>query len=321
MTVYPQVGLSCLKVLFIIGLSAHVYGFVLNEVVDVKVDAKASALSEKPLVKESIGRGRALAVAVFQIPFLVLLGILFFGADAVSLTILFSSILLATVYDLKGKRFPFCPILADIVLGLSISLLYLYGVVVVQLDVNQCLDLAALNLPLLLACPPGLHLIFMNSVTGGLKDLDHDLLGGAQTTVNWLGANLTGANQLYIPRALKIYALGLEGLWLLLLALPVPLGWLFYTAAELTTTVIVLIGLSVVVFATVARCLRSWSTFDRERLKRLFFQHEILAYWAFPILLWFYLGAARASAMMLLPVIWYVACNLALYGRPLPPTV
>ncbi len=321
LAIYPQIGWGWLAALFVIGLSAHIYGFVLNEVVDVEVDAQAAALREKPLVRESIRRSRALVIALSQIPLMIFLGILFFGANGLSLTFLSLFILLASVYDLRGKRFPISPILGDIVLGVSVGLLCLYGAAVAPLKFEGQLSLAASPLAFVLAGLATLQVIFNNGVEGGIKDLDHDFICGACTTANWLGANLTGTNGLVIPWALKLYSLGSKGLLPLVLALALSLHWLPYRGWELAITIVALIGLNILIFATLVRFLPSQSVFDREKLKRLFSYHEILTYAAAPVLLWFYIGTGRASVLLLLPIIWFIGCNLVLYGKPLQPRV
>lgn len=317
LAVHPRVDWGWLGVLWLIGLSFHLFGFILNEVVDVGIDAIVPAKQGKPLVKGSVARWKALTLALFQIPLIVFLGVFFFGADSLSLAVLFSSILLATAYDLWGKRFPLSPVLADGALAFSLGLLCLYGALVVQLKAERVTDLPALKLPLLVASLTSLQVMFNNGVEGGLKDLEYDLLCGARTTAGWFGAILREGNELSIPPALKAYSLALKGLAAFLLTLPLFLHWLPYRGRELILTSIALTGLLIMIFASMAAFLWGQSSFHFDRLKRLFLKHEVLTYSAVPVLFWFHTGAARGVLMLVFPIAWYITCNLILYGRPL----
>ncbi|MBU2565640.1 MAG: UbiA family prenyltransferase, partial [Candidatus Thermoplasmatota archaeon] len=57
-------NLFSLFVLFIIGSLSHIYGFVFNDYIDVKIDKESGELSERPLVSGTIKRKNALFFAV-----------------------------------------------------------------------------------------------------------------------------------------------------------------------------------------------------------------------------------------------------------------
>ena len=60
-----QPNLLHLFILFIIGILGHIFGFVLNEYVDIRVDEKSQYLKEKPLVSGVIPKNHALFIALF----------------------------------------------------------------------------------------------------------------------------------------------------------------------------------------------------------------------------------------------------------------
>ena len=98
-----------LVILFIIGGLAHSYGFVLNDVIDIKVDKLSKDLTARPLVQGSITRKRAAFFAVFCMIGSFLLSLVFYS-ELRSYLFLFIILLLAyffaTVYDIASKKYP-----------------------------------------------------------------------------------------------------------------------------------------------------------------------------------------------------------------------
>ena len=68
-------------VLFLIGCLAHVYGFVLNDLVDIKVDKLSKELFARPLVRESISRKKATYFAVICMIASFILSIYYFNSQ------------------------------------------------------------------------------------------------------------------------------------------------------------------------------------------------------------------------------------------------
>ena len=61
-----QTSVLMLFILFIIGCLSHIYGFVLNDVIDTKVDKLSKELNARPLVSGTITRKKALYFAIIS---------------------------------------------------------------------------------------------------------------------------------------------------------------------------------------------------------------------------------------------------------------
>jgi len=68
-----------LCVLFLIGSMSHIYGFVINDVIDIRLDKLSKDLSARPLVRGSITRRAAVIFAVSCMIGSFLLSLIFFS--------------------------------------------------------------------------------------------------------------------------------------------------------------------------------------------------------------------------------------------------
>ena len=65
-----------LLILFLLGCGAHIFGFVLNDYIDIRIDKHSDELSERPLVSGTITPGKALAFTMFGLILMLGLGLL-----------------------------------------------------------------------------------------------------------------------------------------------------------------------------------------------------------------------------------------------------
>jgi len=80
LTVNPNIELYTLILLFIIGSLAAIYGFVLNDYVDIDVDKLSNELKGRPLVSGKISQKKAVGICIFCVFFaFLLIFILFYG--------------------------------------------------------------------------------------------------------------------------------------------------------------------------------------------------------------------------------------------------
>ena len=95
-------------VLFLIGIFSSIYGFVLNDYVDVKIDKLSKELSNRPLVKGTISRRTALMICVLCFVGALSTIFLFFYNDHPSFYLGLLCILLSaafgSIYNIYGKR-------------------------------------------------------------------------------------------------------------------------------------------------------------------------------------------------------------------------
>ena len=136
-----------------------------------------------PLVRGKISPKAALAIALIQIPH-VLISAWLAGFSGYAFAALMIAIICMTVYDLWGKRIVFPPI-TDLIQALSWGSLTLYGAWVVG---NPSL------LTFILASIFIVFILLMNGVFEGVIDIEEDSAAGLRTTAMVFGVKARGAS-------------------------------------------------------------------------------------------------------------------------------
>jgi 4-hydroxybenzoate polyprenyltransferase len=320
------VSLIDLILLFIIGIFIHIFLFVYNEVRDLEIDKLSPDLKKKPLVSGAISEKEGLAVVYSSLIITAVLVILFYFSFwpvllIILLTILFYFsfwpvllIILLTIfnalYDIVGKKVPG----ADLFIAIGIFLAVLFGASVVANEFERIIIIVGL-----LAF---MQIMFNNSVEGGLKDVDHDHIGGARTIAGVSGL-LVKQKTIKITPAFRSYAYFLKIIHISLLIFLLNTNILKESYAGKPLVIIVyfiLILLIIAIFVSMHRFL-NMTDFDRGKMLPLFSVHEICTYYLVPIALAPLIGILAAAVLMLIPLIWYISLNVILYGSPLQPRV
>lgn len=328
---FPKANIVTLFEIFVVGLSCHVFGFVLNEIADLGIDKSSKSLAEKPLVSGGASLKGAKVLVLVQLPVIFGIPLILLRAGIIPLTVLALAVLLASIYDFYGKRFLLSPALADLTLGISVGLLTMFAAfLVAQQKYGLANEVAAFSsifshyssiwIALGLASMFALDITFNNGIEGGLKDLENDLAVGARSTPISLGAQINGSTILE-PLGLRTYGTFLRVLSLIIAPIILFLGLPGY---NLTETVIASVGIVILIVLTLQsllRFLRSQINIERKELLRIFGIQEILAYIIIPFTLVFYIGIPSAVLMIVIPLGWYALCNSVLYGRALRPNV
>lgn len=301
-----QRDVSNLAVLFIIGLLYHIFGFVLNEYVDVEVDKKSIDLKKKPLVSGIITKNQALFIVIISI----LCGyalIVFFYRSVYPISFFSLALLLGGLYDLYGKRIAGM----DFVLAGGLFFICLMGASTISTDFNVLVYLVCLIY--------FFQIVFNNAVEGGLKDVDHDGIGGAKTLAQSMGVNV----KLGVVQITKSFTGFAYGLRVIFLGLIVYLGsqpqldiWSYKHGFQM----IIIVFLAVIFLGALSRFLKSMK-FDRSRLKKLFSLHEMSSYFMLILVLSPLFDLRIILFLLLLPAVWYLVSNITLYGKLLEPRV
>lgn len=295
-----------LFVLLIIGILFHIYGFVLNEYIDIEVDKKSLELYKKPLVSGSIPGKHAGFIIIFSCIFAFILTIIFFPTF---LTIIFLvlAILLGGIYDVFGKKI----IGSDFILGIGFFFVCLFGVSTYSNNFTTIIYIVSFAY--------FLHIVFNNAVEGGLKDVYHDSLAGAKTSATRMGVKIK-EGKLVVTRKFLGFAYVLRIIFIALVFL------LFFEQNHILWInsylfqISILVILMVIIFFSMYKFLQN-RTFDRSRLKKLFSVHEMVSYFMLLIALSPILGFGITLFLMLLPFTWYLLFNGILYGKLLQPQV
>ena len=295
-----------LVVLFLIGICYHIFGFVLNEYTDVEVDKQAIDLKEKPLVSGSITRKEALSIVILSI----LCGyalILFFYGSVYTMSFFSIALLFGGLYDLYGKKI----IGLDFVLAGGFFFICLTGASTVSLDFNVLVYLVCLLY--------FFQIVFNNAVEGGLKDVDHDALGGAKTLATYMGINVY-QKVVQMTKPFVAFAFSLRFIFLGLLVFLGLQPQLIFWSDKHVFQVAIVVFLMGIFFVTLFTFLRSMR-FNRSRLKKLFSMHEMASYFMVLIILSPIFGLWITVFLLLLPTVWYLVFNVVLYGKLLEPRV
>ena len=195
--------------LLLVALSFHVFAYVLNDVVDLRLDRSEPLRADSPLVQGAIGRGSLLALAWVQVP--VAFGLaLWHGAHGTALVMLLVAFVAMAVYDVYGKRCRW-PLLTDAVQSAGWCALLGVGA---WWHGPVWPPLTGWIAAYVFCC-----VMLVQGVHGGLRDLANDLRGGARTTAVWLGARPGAGSGIEVSGAVAAHAVLLQaGLWVTALA-------------------------------------------------------------------------------------------------------
>jgi 4-hydroxybenzoate polyprenyltransferase len=295
--------LSLLKlfILFLIGVLAHIYGFVINDVIDIKVDKLSKELSARPLVRGSITRGRAAVFAISCMVVSFILSFVFFS-DLLSFLLLFGILLVAyffaTIYDVASKRYPGM----DVFVTGAIFFLILFGASTIGTPTLLAYIVA------LIGC---IQVLFMNMINGAIKDIDHDKQGSANTIAIRLGANVH-AGVMSLPLSFKTTGYLIETARVILVFIPFVVIPLQFQLWQIT----ILIFLVIITFISIHR-LYSLKTFDRTRIRKLIGIIVIFMYATTPVML----SSLNIYIILvaLIPPLWFFASNLVLHKTVFEP--
>jgi 4-hydroxybenzoate polyprenyltransferase len=295
--------LSLLKlfILFLIGVLAHIYGFVINDVIDIKVDKLSKELSARPLVRGSITRGRAAVFAISCMVVSFILSFVFFS-NLLSFLLLFGILLVAyffaTIYDVASKRYPGM----DVFVTGAIFFLILFGASTIGTPTLLAYIVA------LIGC---IQVLFMNMINGAIKDIDHDKQGSANTIAIRLGANVH-AGVMSLPLSFKTTGYLIETARVILVFIPFVVIPLQFQLWQIT----ILIFLVIITFISIHR-LYSLKTFDRTRIRKLIGIIVIFMYATTPVML----SSLNIYIILvaLIPPLWFFASNLVLHKTVFEP--
>jgi 4-hydroxybenzoate polyprenyltransferase len=231
-SVSPSLPWATAAVLVIVAVGFHVYFFVSNDVIDLPLDRLEPRRAVSPLVRGTIGRDAALAIALAAVP--VTLAVAGSGpGGARAWWSLVVGLALMTAYNLLNKRTS-VPWLLDVVQGMGWAAFFLYGAATRGPWGDLTWWLAAFWMGLM---------ILANGVHGGLRDVANDARCGARTTAIAMGARADADGRVVLPGGVVAYAWALHvGLVAVVLG-----AWAFgdlgYSAVARGVTLVAILGL------------------------------------------------------------------------------
>jgi 4-hydroxybenzoate polyprenyltransferase len=240
-TVAPSLHAGAALRLLGVATAFHLFGYVLNDIVDLPIDRTHPLRQLYPLVTGTISLRAALMMVIAQVLLAIVLT-LQLTLQPLAYVALSTAFGLIAIYDVYGKRSSY-PVLMDLIQGLGCCALVLYGAYAAEVKPSQ--------LTVVICTAVAVYTILINGVHGGLRDLANDLVHGVHTTPIFFGVRPTPTG-LSIPRRFVAYALGLQVLLELLVVMPLFVGWLPYKPGLLMATLateVVLLGNSYVLLA------------------------------------------------------------------------
>ena len=296
-----QLPLLYLFILFIIGCLAHSFGFVLNDVIDIKVDKLSKELTARPLVRGSITRRGASLFAIFCMIGSYLLSFVFYSEwqpYVILVLILSTAYLLATVYDIASKKYPGM----DIFVAGAVFFLILFGASTIGTPTLLSYIVAFIG---------GLQVLFMNMINGAIKDIDHDVQGSANTIAIRLGARIH-AGIITLPLSFKTTGYLIEVVRISLIFIPFVLSIIQPDLWQIPLLVL----LAILTFWMIYK-LYSIKTFDRARIRKRIGIIVIFMYATTPIML----SSLETSIILVafIPPLWFFVSNLLLHKTVFEP--
>lgn len=286
--------LVTLLLLFLLGAYSSIFGFVLNDFVDIEVDKKSKELQQRPLVSGVISKQTALWICFTCIMLTMITFFILFYGKVITYLRFFSVIcmliawILGSIYDVYGKKI----FASDILVALSVSFIFLIG----ALGVNEQPTVFTWIIFLLTFN----NLFHMNAIEGGIKDADHDVFMNVNNIALRSGVTVKDTS-LFIPNRFKILGMSVRFSSVVLLFIPFILFNQPYFLWQLFFLGIASFG---VLFFSMK--LLSLQTFKRDTIRKYISIQSFLRYSLVPLMLLSIIGLLPTVILIVLPIVWYL---------------
>ncbi len=304
-----QYDLLFLFLLFLVGFLGHTYGFVLNDIIDYRIDRSSREIRDRPLVSGTISLTNAWIFALLSmiLAFVIALYLAYSTNRFFPLVILVVSAFFITLYDFTSKKFPFM----DIFVALGVFFLVLYGSLTINPQLSE-IPLIAWLVCILAAT----QVLFMQIVAGGMKDIENDYNKGARTLAIQLGVRVK-EGILYVSPGFKAVSYLIQAVDICIVFLPFFLisGFASDTLFQYVQW-ITLVGISGVIFYLSYRLL-SMNEFKRFQARRYIGLHYVTNFSLVPVML---MSLNVWSVLLVFfPILGFVLSNIILHGTVLQP--
>lgn len=296
--------------LLIIGILSGIYGFVLNDYFDIDVDKLSSDLSKRSLVEGTVSKKAAVAIIILCFVFAYVSVFFFFYRNHIlffeGLSILIVADVFAFIYNCYGKWF----IGSDFLLALAQSLYFLFAALISLKDgtlstLTWVLFILVFN-----------QILFMNAISGGLKDADHDYLMNVKNIALTSGVKVTQDKKVIIPISFKAFGIGLRFFSVFLIFVP----FLFYGMNyELWQLILLIILVVILLYISVA--MLNVKIFNRNKLRKILVIQLFIWYSILPIMLVSIIGLLYAFVLIIFPFAWYIFLSIIIGEKPMEPQI
>ena len=301
--------LLMLFLLFLVGFLGHTYGFVLNDIIDKKIDKTSAEISDRPLLSGTISIKKAWIFAIISmiIAFVIAFYIAYDTHIFYPIIILIISSILITIYNLTSKKLPGM----DVFVTAAVFFLILYGASINVDNINNVTKLAWI------VCILGaIQVLFMQFIAGGMKDIDNDYKSGAKTIAIKMGVRVI-KGKLIITTSFKILAYAIQLIDLIVVFLPFFIIWNLHNLTILQYTQWSIIAFVGIIMLYISYKLLSMKKFERNKARRYIGSHYMINFTIVPIMLmslnpW-------AGLLMFFPGLGFILSNIILHGTITQP--
>jgi 4-hydroxybenzoate polyprenyltransferase len=282
-----------LSLIFIIGAFASIFGFLINDYVDIELDGFVDELRKKPLVSGEVSKKNALIIA-FYLAFITFffIALLWYNQTIdyykfIALICIILAGILGTFYDVYGKQV----VGSDFFVAISVSLIFLFG----ALSFGQPTVIIWIIFILTFE-----NILYMNVVQNGIKDADHDFKLGVKNIALSLGVTVQ-ESRIVIPRSFQAFGFGLRLFSAVLFFVP-----FFVFGYDYYLWQMVLLVVLIVIYLFLDAKLLSLKTFDRSQIRKLIGIQSFLRYSLVPVMLFSIIGILPSFLLILIPIVWYI---------------
>jgi 4-hydroxybenzoate polyprenyltransferase len=302
-------NLFSLFMLFLIGFFGHTYGFVLNDIIDNKIDKTSEEISDRPLLSGTISIKNAWIFAIISmiIAFVISFYIAYTTQIYYPIFILIISSILITIYNLTSKKLAGM----DIFVTAAVFFLVLYGAGITVENINNVSNLAWI------VCILGaIQVLYMQFIAGGMKDIDNDYKSGANTIAIKLGVRII-KGKLIVTTKFKLLAYVIQIIDLIVVFLPFFIVWKIQNLTILQYIQWITITFIGIIMLYISYKLLSMKKFERNRARRYIGSHYMINFTIVPIMLmslnpW-------AGLLMFFPGLGFILSNIILHGTITQP--
>ena len=297
--------LSHFIILFMAGVLFSINCAVLNDYMDVDIDRRSKYLSDRPLVKGTISKKNALIISLLVLIIGVgaLLHHLITTQRYLSIIICVICGILGVSYNFVGKKF----VWGTVFVPASMGFFLLFGATVFSDKIQSITDIPILTWILFILTFN--QLFFMNTISGGLKDVENDRESGATTLAVSLGVKTS--EKMNIPMSFKAIGISVRSASAILVFIP----FLLLDFPFWHIQMIILVALTISMLYWMMKMLNMRS-FDRKEMIRYIRLQLLARYFLVPVMLMYFIGITWTILLIILPFISY-ALGTVIYGRPL----
>jgi 4-hydroxybenzoate polyprenyltransferase len=278
-----------LSLIFIIGTFASVFGFLVNDYVDIELDGFVSELRKKPLVSGEVSKKNALIIA-FYLAFTTFffIALLWYNQAIdyykfIALICIIVAGILGTFYDVYGKQV----VGSDFLVAISVSLIFLFG----ALSFGQPTMIIWIIFILTFE-----NILYMNVVQNGIKDADHDYKLGVKNIALTMGVKVQ-ENNIVIPRSFQAFGFVIHLFSAVLFFVPFfVFGYHYYLWQMILLVVLIMI------YLFLDTKLLMLKTFNRSQIRKLIGIQSFLRYSLVPVMLFSIVGILPYFLLILIPI-------------------